>query len=149
MGDSYSVLPLTADPGIPLWLEQHGIATPPIPATNRYPTLHELRSVLAQLDGYTITYRIGPSGCDIDIVGTNADGADVYACIWTREFSGDEDTPLAFSFHKGWQDLNLEITRRLSMICGPLAFVSHSVGVPILVRPDIDIHQALVEAGYR
>jgi hypothetical protein len=149
MGDSYSVLPLTADPGIPLWLEQHGIATPPIPATNRYPTLHELRAVLAQLDGYTITYRIGPSGCDIDIVGTNADEADGYACIWTREFSGDEDTPLAFSFHKGWQDLNLEITRRLSMICGPLAFVSHSVGVPILVRPDIDIHQAFVEAGYR
>ncbi len=148
MGDSYTEVPLTADPGISLWLEQHGIATPSIPATNRYPTLRELRAILAQLDGYAVTYRIGSAGCDIDVVGTNADRADSYACIWTRGFSGDEDTPLPFSFHKGWPDLNLEITRRLSVICGPLLFVSHSVGVPILVTPIIDIQQALAEAGY-
>ena len=101
MGDICTVLPLMADPGIPQWLEQHGIAMPPIPAANRYPTLGELRAVLAQLDGYTVTYRIGPSGCDIDVVGANTDGADAYAGIWTRGFSGDEDRPLTFSFHNG------------------------------------------------
>jgi hypothetical protein len=148
MGDGFAILPLTADPGIPPWLEQHGITVPPITATNRYPSLRELRAVLAQLDGYAVTYRIGPEGCDIDIVGAKPSGETTYACIWTRGFQGDEAMPLEFSFHKGWPDLNLEITRRVSEICGPLVFVSYSVGVPIVVTPDINIHQALTQAGY-
>ena len=148
MGDSYAVLPLSADLGIPAWLEQHGIRVPPLSVANRYPTLLELRAVLAELEGHVVRYHIGPAGCDSDIVGTNMYGEEIYACIWTRGFQGDEDTPLAFSFHKGWRDLNLEITRRLSVICGPLVFVSHSVGVPILVTSDINIQQALAEAGY-
>jgi hypothetical protein len=148
MGDAYTVMPLTFHPELPAWLEQHGIEVPPLVMDNRYPTLREIRAVLSQMDGYGATYHAGPSGCGIDIGGTNRRGEEGYASIWIPGFCGDEDEPLAFSFHKGWCNLNLEITRRLSSICGPLVFVSHSIGVPILVTEDTDIDQAQKMAGY-
>ena len=50
----------------------------------------------------------------------------------------DEDQPCEIYFSKGWPELNLEILKRLSAICGLFIFIADSSGIPALVQPDTD-----------
>jgi hypothetical protein len=46
------------------------------------------------------------------------------------------DTFRHFYFSKGWPELNLEILKRLSAICGPFIFIPDANSIPALVEPD-------------
>jgi hypothetical protein len=129
MGVSHVVLTLLDDPAFAPWLEQHGVVLPRPWPPSRYPTPAEIRAVLDQQPAYTVEYRSGPGLWDAWI---DADDRQRTA-IWVQDFSGGEDAPHTFFFHKGSEELNIQILEQLALVCGPFVLVSDAEVLPILV----------------
>jgi hypothetical protein len=129
MGVSHSVLLLLDDPTFEPWLQEHGVFLPRSWPASRYPTPAEIRAVLDQQPAYTVEYRSGPGLWDAWIDTANRQRT----AIWVRNFSGDEDAPHEFFFHKGSEELNIQILEHLPPVCGPLVLINSSAVVPILV----------------
>ncbi|HEY1011071.1 MAG TPA: hypothetical protein VGE07_00100 [Herpetosiphonaceae bacterium] len=134
MGETHSVLPLLDDPAFAPWLAAHGIVLPPPWPPSRYPTPHEIRTVLDQAPDYQVQYAIGTTWWDADVQAPAG-----WTTIWVQEFTGDETVPLPFFFRKGEPAVNLWILAQLTPWCGPLVMVSSSEVLPILVTADQQI----------
>jgi len=129
MGVSHTVLTLLDDPAFVPWLEVYGVVLPqPWPA-HRNPSPAEIRAVLDPQPAYRVEYSIGPGLWDAWI--STADQQ--RTAIWVRNFSGDEDAPHEFFFHKGSETLNIQILEQLAPVCGPLVLVSDAQGLPMVV----------------
>lgn len=128
-----------------MWLESLGIETPPFTLQSRNPTPAEIRRVLDSLAGYRAEYRISERLWDADVSSVEPNNHS-RACIWVQNFNGDENEPHEFCFHKGWIELNLLITQRLSEICEPLLVISDATGTPIVITPETDLEAAVAEA---
>lgn len=129
MGVSHSVLTLLDDPAFDPWLREHGIVLLQPRPPSRYPTPAEIRAMLDSQSAYTVEYSVGPGLWDARV--STADRQ--RTAIWVREFSGDEDAPHTFFFHKGSEELNIQILEQLAPVCGPFVLVSDAEVLPILV----------------
>jgi len=147
MGDSYTVLTMLDHPEFEPWLQEHGILLPTPRPASRYPTPREMRRVLSQVPGYQMHDVFAPDGWDIGLDPVNGDRWP-HAMLWVHPWRGDWDLPHPFSFYKGDQELNIYLLQCFTVFCGPLIFLSHSIFVPILVTPETDLTQSLIDAGY-
>jgi hypothetical protein len=140
MGVLYSAIPLyffQQEAGV-AYLEENDIHTDVFGTPSRYPTRREIRSVLDNLAGYKVEYGSSGSGYITDPVkGYEGMSASLQIINQDNE-QIDDDTPCHFYFSKGWAELNLEILKRLSAICGPFIFMDDCSCVPVLVEPDTD-----------
>jgi hypothetical protein len=141
MGVLYSAIPLSEfqAPGGIDYLEEHGVHADVFGTPSRYPTRREIRSVLDSLAGYKVEYEPDGSADIVDAV-KGYEGMSASLQIITKDNEpSDDDTPcFHFYFSKGWAELNLEILKRLSIICGPFICMDDSSCVPVLVEPDTD-----------
>lgn len=147
MGDSYTVLTLIDHPEFEPWLHSNGVFLPTPRPASRYPTPREMRRVLGQFPGYHVEESFNSQGWDIWLERQYA-SCWSKATLWVHPWLGDWDLPHPFSFYRGDLELNIQVLQRFTVFCGPLIFVSGSVGVPILVTPETDLTQALLHAGY-
>jgi hypothetical protein len=137
MGNDYLVIPTGGlDEESRRYLEQDG---DPIPATlgGRWPTMRELRAVIATLDGYEIRYSSsGKDGVNIHVSGSE------HAVLWIKP-GENEDAPCDFTFHKPDELLALRILERLARTCGPLVLFEASGCTSVLVTGGEDPAEAM------
>jgi hypothetical protein len=118
---------------------------PPSPSKpGRNPTPRELRTVLDELSGYTVDYRIGPGNWQADVEANT--GFRLFrstALVNVIDFQGDEASPHLFCFEKGDLRLNILIVERLSRLCGSLFVVPDTGAQPLLVTPGTDPKDAI------
>jgi len=113
------------------WLATHGV-TCPTGRTGRHPTAAEVRAALGEIDD--VRYHQGPdtdgAGWLIDVMHR----ADPRNGRWTSiRSSAQRDERAAIAFHKGWLELIIEITHRLSARVGPLVLIPDTGGTPLPV----------------
>jgi hypothetical protein len=140
----YGVIPMLADrkDELAAWLRSLDVACPE--GTGRYPSIQELRTVLDQLDGYTVRCSTGALGHWYAEVSpadrATSDGADIVV----SNFSGNEADPHEFYFVHSSRRVILLIVQRLASLCGPLMVVPDTGDLPVVVTPDLDLEQALL-----
>lgn len=129
MGVVFVARPL--DHEIARWLAGHGVACP-AGVTGRNASAAEVRAALGEIADVRYHQRPGTGGAgwQIDVMHRTdpANGR------WTSIRSSavrDERGPIAF--HKGWADLIIEITHRLSARVGPLVLIPDTGGTPLPV----------------
>lgn len=145
----YLVSPLRANETFTHWLHEFGIALPST-SESRFPTLREICFVLDHLEGCTFDsatdYFTGGTHWEADIIerdGSEDQRIEEWANLCVMNYQGNDDTPLAFYFRKGFVRLTILIVQRLTQICGPLVIVLNSSFIPLLVTPETDIDQAI------
>lgn len=142
MSASYSITPLKKN--TVEWLGSVGLEVPPHIAMGRLPTLKEIRIVLRDLKGYSID----ETNKNDDLFITISDGAEPDKGLWTLMIVRKEDEKVLnvgheIYFERGWVELILEITAKLSSYCGSLVLIPSSGKPPVLVTEDIDIEAVL------
>ncbi|HLZ61541.1 MAG TPA: hypothetical protein VKR06_31735 [Ktedonosporobacter sp.] len=145
----YFVSPVRSDERFARWLHDFGIMLP-AHMQSRFPTLREICAVLEHLEGYSCDmgtdYSMGGTHWEVDIVKrgrADTQWISEWANLCVMNYQGNDDTPLAFYFRKGFARLTLLIVQRLAQICGPLIIAPDSGFVPLLVTPDTDVDQVL------
>lgn len=159
MGKSHSVLPL--QPEIVSWLQDdYGLHISLVPS--RYPTLREIRDILDHLENYTVTYTVDfiaradpfsatatqlQRGWQADIFDPRAWKGRHYEGQWATlvvlQYQGNDDLPHPFYLSKSSGEVSLLILQRLSQVYGPLVVMADDGSDPIVVTPDLDLHQTL------
>jgi hypothetical protein len=132
MGVLYIVVPL--DDSITGYLRDVGVEYPAehIPARN--PTPRELREATATLTDQKVTVHSPPEHAwQIMIEGRNDPENEPWTLLNVTAFNGDEATPHAICFEKGWPSLILRVVHILSARCGPLVIVPDTGCTPIVV----------------
>jgi hypothetical protein len=150
MSHLYVVIPISAEDrdGLNKWLSEY---QQEIPAgiTSRFPTPLEIRQVLTDMPDYTKEYPDSGRHFDVNIYETafynpaRRDHQGRWAVINSSVIAFDENRPLDFCFHGGWDDLNLEILHRLTSYTGSLIMLNAADAIPILVSPDRTIPDLL------
>lgn len=142
MGVLYVVIPLLPEQKdeMGVWLHSLGIACPE--GEGRYPSIQELRSVLEHLEGYTIHYSTGSGHWYADVAQTDQVNSD-WASLVVNDYSGNDADSHAFYFERGAPPLMLLILQRLVSICGPQLLLPDTGALPLVVTPELDLHQAL------
>jgi hypothetical protein len=137
----YSILPL--DEQVVAWMGEHEVTPPAGWSPGRYPTPAEVRQTLETLEGYRVDYRVTPRSWSAVIEDTagNSDGR--WATIDSIGYAGSDDNPLHIYFSRGWREVIVRITERLTSVCGPLIIVPDSVAYPHLVTPGADPGEVL------
>lgn len=135
MGILYTVVPLEgrirgALPGL-------GVHRVPCD-DGRNPTPAEIRSVLADLDGYKVTYSDPPTiGCTWQAMVEYAHDPENkgWTLLNATEYRG-ADAPTEIWFEKGSTDLVVRILVRLAAETGPLVLFADCGGPPLIIRGD-------------
>ncbi len=144
MGTLYCVAPLNEE--CASWLDSERIPHPPLSPQYRNPTPAEITKVLSAIPEYQFE------------ITCNRDQRTWYAVVacaqnpsqgpWTevalRDYC-DDDLPHHFYFTKGWLEIILLITERLSHICGPLAIADDACALPYLVLPGMALDSMIKE----
>jgi|GEM_PF-1249117 len=145
----YLVSPLRANEKFAHWLHDFGIVLPSS-TESRFPTLREIYFVLEHLEDCTFDsandYFTGGTHWEADIIKRDCfddQGVGEWANLCVMNYQGNDDTPLAFYFRKGFVRLMILIVQRLTEICGPLVIVQNSGYIPLLVTPETDIDQVV------
>jgi hypothetical protein len=129
----YSVVTLAECMQNPATLDWLVHADVPVPAAfppGRYPTPAEIRSVLENIPGIRLTYRVSPSVWEVTLTSRK----DVtWAILAVQDFNGDEDAACRFYFTGGWDELILLAAGRLVKTCGPLVLLHDSGAAPQVV----------------
>lgn len=159
MGMMWHIRPISSLDAVFLeLLQKEGISHLPDGEGSRYPTPNEIRQVLDSLEDCNISYGVNKISGMKYLYSKHQDRWDYFdvepewvavikkldnsqtAQIEGVDFMGDEDKPLHFYFDRGSGELALNITEKLSAICGPFIFCTDTWS--IVVTPGIDIHQA-------
>ena len=132
------------------WLGHSAMPRPPeMRPRETLPTLGQLKSVLAALDPYRVTYHEGKESLDAEIKHRDGYNAGWSTTIWAKSARDEKQAPrsdderIRVAFHKGSPKLAALISERLSRECGPLLLVSANDGIPLIVFPGIDLDQAV------
>jgi hypothetical protein len=127
-------------------LARAGLASPPVPVDSRFPTVAELRGVLADLPGYDADIRtaLAPdSSLEAEVCWTAAPDAGPWTVVRMQASVGGVHTPKEFFFSGGWPEAVVAILERLSHTCGPFVLVDDSTVEPLLVTPGLDVQAAI------
>jgi len=142
MGVLYAIVPV--DDEIADYLREMGESVPEADAAPRNPTPREIRAVCDALPGQRVHYSFKFGAFWQAVVEGAADPEqEPWTLLNIAEFSGSEDEPHPISFDKGWPSLILEIVRRLSVSCGPLAVIPDTGEAPIAVTGQDSIEDLL------
>ena len=133
------------DHEIARWLMQNGVDCP-AGQSGRNPSPAEVRAALGEMTN--VRYHQSPgdkgSGWQIDVM----DRIDPGNGRWTSiRSSGARDDRAPIAFHKGWSDLIIEITYRLSARTGPLVLFPDTGGPPLPVWAGRSLHDTLNAFG--
>lgn|GEM_PF-1417115 len=150
MSASYSLLPLERNTKQSLneYMPQFDLGVV-IDITSRYPTPSEIRQVLDQMPEYTKDYFITEKVWDVKVYETTFYEQQLRiingkcATIYSIEPTFDEFLPLSIYFHGGSEELNVEITLRLTRFTGPLLLIGDFDGIPLLVSPNNNVADLL------
>ncbi len=138
MGTLYIVVPLNDESAV--WLRSEGVFHPPFSAKNRNPTPREIETVLAGLPDYKFEISRNRERrtwyADVSWAQNPAEGP--WTEIAIRDYR-DDDLPHEFYFTRGWLEIILLVTERLSHFCGPLVITDDSCTLPYLVRPGMTL----------
>lgn len=142
MGVLHVVLPLLPEEKdeLEVWLHSLGLACPE--GEGRYPSIEELRAVLEHLEGYTIHYSTGSSHWSAEVAQADQLNGD-WAYLVVKDYSGNDTDSHSFCFERGAPPLMLLIVQRLASICGPQILLPDTGDLPVVVTPELDLHQAL------
>ena len=130
MGVMYSAFSITEE--MASWLKEEAVDFPTGEAS-RNPSLAEIKSVLAELNEYSIK-------CSNEVFGSNwqafiehKDDPENkgWAILSILKLQEDENE---FYFEKGWPELVIEITTKLAEKTGPLVLICDAGGAPLVVK---------------
>jgi hypothetical protein len=153
MGDMYLLLELN-DEAV-RWINRDWIARGAMPRLSELtpretlPTLGQLKSVLAALEPYCVTYSNGKKSLEVEVRHRDGYGAGWSTTLWAESSRHRHRSPrsdheqIRLTYHKGNPELAVLITERLARECGPLLLVSANDGIPLVVTPGIDVDQAV------
>lgn len=130
MGILWTVWPLDDD--MKSYLDEEGINHPEAPS--RFPTGHEIKEALKNIEGYNISYYdngVGQSWQASIESATNPE--DSWTLLNVSEYSGDNE-PQQLWFEKGDENLIKLILRSLSLNCGPLTLIADCGGPPQVIK---------------
>ena len=146
----YSIVPIDKEhtQGFNRFLSTFGVEIPS-GTVSRYPTPSEIRQVLDEMHEFTKHYSVTEKVWDVDIYETAAYDPILRrmngkrATIYSMGPALNESLPLPIYFHGGWEEVNLEITLRLTRFTGPLLLIGDFDAVPLLVSPGINLPELL------
>jgi hypothetical protein len=140
MGVIYSVFTLTQE--IREWLASEGIDVPQSTVASRYPTPNEISATLNSMSDISVEYTIpNPGGTWQALMSTKPDPDNgPWTLINISEYKSDS-IPQPLWFEKGWDDLIINILKKLSLTTGPLVLYPDTGDVPVVVTLETDINK--------
>lgn len=132
MGTLFTALPL--DQEVASWLDDEGVSHPGPNPEARLPTPGELRSLLANLEGYEVRILedISTSRWEAEIDAADSRGA--WTRLIVRDFASPE-TPHDYYFAKGRPEAVLAVVSLVAGLLGPQVVFDDSSCFPCLVLP--------------
>lgn len=130
------------------WLNSSSVTHPPLLATFRNPTPAEIESVLASFSDYTYVVRQNSGHWYAEVSWAKEPSSGPWTEITVMDFQG-ADVPQPFHFTKGWIEIIMLVTERLTHICGPLVMADGGNGTPYLVQPGKNLQTLIDEYNSR
>jgi hypothetical protein len=134
MGILWTVRPL--DDQMKSWLDQIGVEYPRV--ASRFPTGHEIKTVVTTLPGHHVTINdngIGRSW-QADIVAKSATNPCEHGTEWAllhiTKYSGDTLEQKLW-FERGWESVITRVLKELAKNSGPLVLMDDAGGDPIVI----------------
>ncbi|MEC5126999.1 hypothetical protein VSU19_09575 [Verrucomicrobiales bacterium BCK34] len=136
MGVLYTVTPPTEE--VAEWLGDLGVGMPRN-SSSRLPLLHEVRTALDSLDGFSVEYTDNGIGSHWQAMVTSVDDPDTGG--WTLlniTNRKDDSEPQEIWFEKGFPELIVEILTQISSSCGTLILIPDTGCRPLVIPPRSD-----------
>jgi hypothetical protein len=146
MGVLYVVVPLDTEAAA--WLDSEGIGHPQPSPENRNPTREEIVEVLSELPDYKFDVRCENGSWYADVSCAMSPSTGPWTEIVVRDYRSS-DQPHGISFTKGWLEIILLVTERLTRYCGPLVITDDSCALPYLVQPGMVVERMIAEYNVR